>query len=118
MQYDDGIYKFYKIQNTADKGDKPKPKLKYETESYVNQKTVGINRFYTAMANKQSIDNVITIYDDDESRNIRVNDVAIDEFSNQFLIRMIQLSEDENGIKILVISLERLEKTYEIISKC
>ena len=114
MTFDDGIMKFYSVENIAAAGNKPKTVLKYKTTEKYTVTELGVTRFYYALQNNQQIDSVICTY---QNRNIRVNDIAVDEFKNQFLIRMIQES-NEDGLKFLKISLERLAQNYEVLTDC
>lgn len=108
ITFDDGIFKIYKADNLAPPGDKPLMGLKYKSEEYYGLSTVGIQRFYTALQNNQKIDVVANVH---LNNCILVNDVVVDECGNQFIVRMVQLSEDE-GLRYLKLSLERLMERY------
>lgn len=111
MTYDDGIVKFYNLENTAEKGDKPHNQLVFVTAEYFSEKTVGVQRFFTAMANKVRIDKVIDVQ---KNTGIIPNQIAVDESGNQFEVIMVQLVKDENNLNQCRISLSRLEENYEI----
>ncbi len=113
MTFDDGILKVYSVQNTAEKGDKPKLEYSYLNSYYFAYSTVGITRYYTAKANNEMIENVVKIYQD---RTIKVNDV-IEIENNFYKVLLIQHTVDEDFIKISVISLSRYEEFNNEVKK-
>lgn len=113
MTFDDGILKVYSVQNTAEKGDKPKLEYSYLNSYYFAYYTVGITRHYTAKANNELIENVVKIYQD---RTIKVDDV-IEIENNFYKVLLIQHTVDEDFIKISVISLSRYEEFNNEVKK-
>lgn len=104
MTFDDGIIDIYSLENIADKGDQPKYDLIYKSSYYFSYKTLGLTRYYTALANNEKIENVVTIYQD---RKIKTSDIVKFDDGTFYEIKLIQHTTDENGIKISNLSLER-----------
>ena len=88
----------------------PKLKLKFKTKFCFSYYEIGVTRFYYAMKNGQNISAVLESYFD---KNIVVNDVVVLEDGSQFIVRMVQPTINENGLRIMRISLERIEQNYE-----
>lgn len=113
MTFDDGIVKIYRKDNVSKKGDKPRYDLIYKNSYYFSYEKLGLTRYYTALANNQIIESVISIYQD---RSIRIDDTVMFEDDLLFKIVLVQHTVDEDGIKISILSLERFnnECNYEI----
>jgi hypothetical protein len=109
--YDDGIAKIYQTKNTAKPGEMPAGELEYKTKFCFSFYELGIARFYHAMQNGQNISAVIETYFE---KNIFVNDIAVFEDGSQFHIRMVQPVVNEEGLRVMRISLERTEHSFEI----
>ncbi|MCR1842759.1 head-tail adaptor protein [Murimonas intestini] len=109
MTFDDGIVKIYGVENAAEPGNKPKDKLAYKESYYFGYEKIGLTRHYNAAAVKEKVDEVIHIQQD---RSIRAKDVAVMEDGMQCRITFVQHGEDENGIRISILSLERIGEVY------
>lgn len=116
MTFDDGIITIYTVTNGAENGDLPEKNLTKNCEFYFHEETLGISRYYEALKSNQLIERVVDVPDEGV---VSINDIAtidtdpID--SNQYIIRMVQRTLDEEGLKILRLSLERNGEEYEII---
>ena len=108
MVFDDGILKIYSLENTAEKGDKPKEQLVYKSSFYFGYDELGITRYYTALTNNQRIECVVNIELDP---NVRVLDVVEFEDGSLFRIQLLQRKK-EDGLIYLKLSLERLNDEY------
>lgn len=109
MTYDDGIVNIYSVVDEAENGLKPKAVLKNKAAYYFAYETVGVTRYYEAQRADSQIDETIRIYQD---RTIFADDIAvIDDI--QFRISQIQHKEDEDGIRISLLSLERINEHYD-----
>lgn len=89
--FNDGIVKIYTVQNSAPPGYKP-----VETETLLctlryEERTVGINRFYTAKQNMVEIEKVLRVPDQFQ---ITTQDVAITEDGQKYRIDQIQRIRD------------------------
>ena len=114
ITFDDGVMKFYKLKNTAPDGAMPNEELEFLCEEKYAISALGVTRYYAAQQAGVQIQNVIDIY---LNPNIKVNDIAVDEFENQTRISMIQLVEDD-GLRIMRLTLERIDHCYEFSSSC
>ena len=116
MTFDDGILTMYEVTNIEENGEMPEKGLVKKAESFFREETLGITRFYEALRSEQQIERVVVIHDDTI---VSINDICtIDtdpEDANQYAVRMVQKATDEEGLKILRISLERNGDNYEII---
>lgn len=116
MTFDDGILTIYSVTNRNYNGEMPEKGLMKKAESFFYEETLGISRFYEALKAEQLIERVVVIHDDTI---ISINDICtIDtdpDDANQYIVRMVQRALDEEGLKILRISLERNGDDYEII---
>lgn len=112
MTFDDGIVKVYNVQNEAEPGDMPVKGLVSPESFYFHEESLGITRYYEALKAGQQIERVISIPWPAE---VTINRIAVFEDDSQFQIRMVQQTHDENGIKIIRLSLERNGEAYEVI---
>lgn len=108
MVFDDGLLKVYRLENTAEKGDKPKEQLVYKSSFYFGYDELGITRYYTALANKQKIECVVNIEFD---LNVRALDIVEFEDGSLYRIRMRQRKKDD-GLIYLKLSLEEVNDDY------
>lgn len=111
MTYDDGIMRLYETVNIAPPGNKPTDGLKIKDQHYYSYDNLGINRYYTAMANNQQIECVINVPD---WPSVHATDIVVLENQNQYRIAMIQRTQDEDNLRITKLSLERISEEYVI----
>lgn len=123
MTFDDGIVGVYELKQVKVPGKMPVDGLDLKERFYFGYETLGINRYYTAMQAKQQIDSVISIPGWNEikaNRHIAIiadADGEISEDCDQLRIVMVQLTKDEEGLRITRLSLERIgDKKYAIFS--
>lgn len=97
LTFNDGIAKFYKVQNIAEKGDKPVEKPIFAVSLRFEYETVGISRFYTAMQANVKIDNLIRtpIF-----RDLSTQDIVL-----------------VNGVKYKILQIQHVEETKPPISR-
>lgn len=111
MTFDDGILKICEVKNTAKPGEKPVKQLKEKESTYFGYRDLGITRYYTALKADQKIDAVVDVPDWPD---IRGTDICVMENGDQFTIKMIQKTKDEDDLKITRVSLERLGENYAV----
>ena len=112
MTYDDGIVEIYRLENGAEKGDKPIEKAVYKSSYHFCYEDVGFTRYYSALSAKQQIECVIGIYLD---RSIKTNDIAITEDGVQYRIQFVQHPMDqEDEMRYTRLTLERINDKYDI----
>ena len=114
MTYDDGIVKIYSVVNTADAGDKPKEALEYKTSFYFSYDNLGVTRYYEALRANQLIEAVINVQWD---LSVKTTDVAVMEDGTQYRIAMSQPQVDDDGLRFMRLSLERINNEYEYQSE-
>lgn len=110
MTFDDGVIKIYSIDNIAKPGEIPAEGLVFYRSFCFSYLSLGVTRYYEALKANQNIESVICVYYDQA---LNTNQIAVMEDGAQYKIRMIQQDRDENGIRIMKISLERSGEQYE-----
>lgn len=113
MTYNDGIVQIYVFSNIAEPGMKPKKGLVLQSSFFYGYETLGLNRYYTALAANQQIEAVIHIPEWNEFN--MEETVARLENGNDYRIVMCQPTADENGEHYTRLSLERIHEDYDII---
>lgn len=111
MTFDDGILTVYQTENIAEPGMKPVIGLKEKEKYYYGFGELGFNRVYTAMQAKQQIEAVVNV---PGWNDIRIHDVCALDDGEQFRISLVQPSKDEDGLRIMRLSLERMDENYVI----
>lgn len=113
MTFDDGLVTICDVTNAQEPGEQPVKKLTPIQQLHYAEETVGVNRYYSAIEADQLIESVIDV---PAEIMIDTNQYAVLEDGSQFMIRMVQKDRDDNGLKILKLSLERNGESYEVIS--
>lgn len=115
MNLDGATAKVYRQTNTAGVGEMPSYTWSQIYESYFAERTVGMNRYYTAMAHNDNIDMLI------EVAPTRALSTASDrvgipgeyfgesETEKYFRIVQIQQTEGDDYLPVTLLSLERVE---------
>lgn len=111
MTFDDGILKIYKTVNKAEPGNKPAIGLEYKGSYYFGYAELGFTRVYTAMQAKQQVDAVVNV---PGWNDIKVLDICVMEDGQQYQIGLVQPTYDEDGLRIMKLTLQRLEAPYEL----
>lgn len=106
--FNDGLVYICSVENTAEAGNMPKEGLAAKGKLRYSERTVGINRYYTAMQNNVKIDRVI--------RCPRLEMVSTQNIAcingDQYNIRQIQYPEDIMP-KVMDLSLEKVVQEYD-----
>lgn len=106
---DEGLLKFYNLQNTAGNGAMPKEKLVYlDVEAFYAVKQIGVQRLYAAKGANVKLDKLVRVYNTIVPESAKY---VILEDGRQYLISDAVQIVDEDAIEL---SLERLEKYYEV----
>lgn len=111
MTFDDGILKVYKTVNKAEPGNKPVIGLEYKDSYYFGYAELGFQRVYNAMQAKQQVDAIVNVPDWND---IRTLDICAMEDGGQYQIGLVQPTHDEDGLRIMKLTLQRLEEHYEL----
>lgn len=107
MTFDDGILKIYRMENTAKKGEMPQKDLFLRSEHYFGFDVLGYGRYYAALQAQQNINAVVHI-PEWHGTEISPLDIAELEDSGKYIIRLVQQMQDENGLHITKLTLERM----------
>lgn len=117
MTFDDGILTIYDVTNIAPPGDMPIKKLTQKERYFYGYDRLGITRFYTALQANQTITAVVNVPGWGDIQN---TDVAIldEQPEIQYQINLVQPETDENGLRMMKLTLERMDFAYEIPTEC
>lgn len=111
MTYDDGILTVYAIENNAEPGDKPVQKLMEKSKYYYGYEELGISRFYQAKSANQHVEAVVRI---PSWENVKVTDISALDDGIQYQIVMVQPTHDDDGLRMMRLTLERVKQNYEV----
>ena len=108
---DSGTCRIYTVTDSAENGEMPNPTL-HEYGDYewaFEDRMISYSRQYAAMGVDQQIDRIIRIW----RTPVRIGDVVVigDE---QYRIDNVQPTLDDDGIKVVDLTLRRLEANYDI----
>lgn len=113
MTFDDGILTVYDVRNKAAPGDKPALDLQAKDRYYYGYATLGITRYYTALEANQQISAVVCIPGWNDIKNTDV--VIMDEQPEiQYQVNLVQPATDDQGLRIMRLTLERISQKYEV----
>ena len=104
--FDAGILKFYSLQNIASAGLMPKEALVEQGSAFYYERTIGINRAYSAMSANQKIDKLVRCYNQTIPYNA---EYVILEDGLQYRISLKQVLGDDVDL-----TLERLEAMLDV----
>lgn len=92
QSYNDGILTVYSVADEAQPGYKPVEKLTFKVKVPYEERSLGINRFYSAKQNQSNVERVIRI----PKSNVAVTnqDVAITEDGAKYRIDLVQKVSD------------------------
>lgn len=108
---DDGVCRIYTVTDSAENGEMPNPTL-HEYGDYewaFEDRMISYSRQYAAMGVDQQIDRIIRIW----RTPVRIGDVVVigDE---QYRIDNVQPTLDDDSLKVVDLTLRRLEANYDI----
>ena len=108
---DSGTCRIYTVTDAAENGEMPNPTL-HEYGDYewsFEDRMISYSRQYAAMGVDQQIDRIIRIW----RTPVRIGDVVVigDE---QYRIDNVQPTLDDDGLKVVDLTLRRLEANYDI----
>ena len=104
--FDAGILRFYTLQNIATSGLMPKEKLVEQGTAFYYERTIGINRAYSAMSANQRIDKLVRCYNQTIPYDA---EYVILEDGLQYRISLKQVLGDDVDL-----TLERLEAMLDV----
>lgn len=111
MTYDDGILSICRVTNSAEPGNKPVMHLEEKEKYYYGYEELGVTRYYQAKNANQQVECVVRIQGWED---VKVTDICILEGGTQYQISMVQPTHDENGLRMMKLTLERVKQEYEV----
>lgn len=111
MTYDDGILRICTVSNAAKPGKKPVERLTEKSKHYYGYDNIGVTRHYAAKQANQQISCVVNVPDWND---IRATDICILEEGTQYEVEFVQPMLDENGLRMMKLTLERVKQDYEV----
>ena len=113
MTFDDGILTVYHVKNIAQDGDRPVMGLEKKAQYYFGYAQIGVTRYYNAKQASQEVSAVVNIPGWNDVKNTDV--IVLAEPSDlQYQIGFVQPELDENGLRIMKLTLERIGQKYEV----
>lgn len=109
QKFNDGIADIYAVENTAEKGDRPKDGLSVKYHLRFGYSTIGVKRNYEAMQAQVMLSELITI---PVHRDISSQDIVVIN-GKQYKIEQVQHKTDTMP-PISMLSLSKLEADYDI----
>lgn len=109
----DGIVKLATLTNVADPGDMPRDRLQFIARYWYEERMIGLQRQFLAKGARQQVDMVIRIKE--FTNTARIGLFAVLGNGEQF--RIINVSrgfDDDHGMKFTELTLERLDKLYDV----
>lgn len=113
MTFDDGILTVYNVENASPPGAMPIKNLIEKAQYYYSYDRLGITRYYTALEANQNVEAVVNIQGWNDIKNTDV--VIMQELPDiQYRVALVQPEIDENGLRIMKLTLERVSRLYAI----
>lgn len=115
MMLADGVLRLYTLTNTAEAGSMPVEQLvQYDDRDYFYaDRIVGFTRQYAAMGVNQQIDKLVRIWDTP----VTIGMYAIIDDTDQYRIDNVQPLRDEEDLKVVDLTLSRLEANYDVLAE-
>lgn len=110
--YDDGLLKLYRLQDDAQPGEMPRPKLVFLQDAYFDFLTVGYGRYYAAKGAQQQVDQLLRTPEPLPA--VRVGMYVVLEDGLQYRIDNVQHTTDDDELPVTDLSLFRLEEFFDV----
>jgi hypothetical protein len=110
QQFNSGVVKIYEVTNTAQDGGMPQEKLTLKKTLRYHERTVGLQRFWTAQQANVKISYVLRC---PRLRSISTQDIAVPNDGKQYKIVQIQYPEDVDP-PVMDLTLEEMKAVYDI----
>ena len=111
----DGTLRIYSLKNTAAPGEMPLEML-VETipeDLYYSDRVIGVTRLYAAKGANQQISKLVRIWDVP----VEIGNYAVLDRQDQYRIDVIQPTKDDEGLKVVDLTLVREENHYEVLAE-
>lgn len=109
QSFNDGIIKFYSVEDEAEPGYTPVEKLIYKSERRYEERKLGIQRYYSARQNQVKLSRVVRCPKTD----ISSQDAAITEDCKQYRIDLVQTVPNVYPASVDV-TLVLIDQKYEV----
>lgn len=115
MMLADGTLRIYSLENIADPGEMPREKLvpTIDEDLYYADRVIGVTRLYAAKGADQSISKLVRIWDVP----VEIGNYVIVDGRDQYRIDLIQPAKDEEGLKVVDLTLVREENHYDVLTE-
>lgn len=114
MLHDSGTIAICSLRNTAPKGLMVKERLVVQSEHFYGERAVGYGRQYAAKGVSEQVDLLAEIWQD---RSIRIGMYAMDDLGDQYRIDNVQHTLDDDGLKISLLTMRRLDHLYDVATE-
>ena len=115
MMLADGTLRIYSLENTAEPGEMPREML-VETipeDLYYSDRVIGVTRLYAAKGANQQISKLVRIWDVP----VEIGNYAVLDGQDQYRIDVIQPAKDDEGLKVVDLTLVQEENHYEVLAE-
>ena len=115
MMLADGTLRIYSLENTAEPGEMPREMLvpTIDEDLYYADRVIGVTRLYAAKGADQQISKLVRIW----AVPVEIGNYVIVDGRDQYRIDAIQPGRDEEGLKIVDLTLVREENHYDVLTK-
>lgn len=111
---DSGLCFICALENAARPGFMPVERLDIKTRGFFEERIVGYNRLYAALGANEQIDLVIRMWRDPLARIGMYAVLSESENDGQYRITNIQHLLNDDGLKVMDLTLVRLEDFYDV----
>jgi len=111
---DAGVVTVCQLTNTAQAGAMPVEELTAVATAYFEERTVGYNRYFTALGVNERVDMMIRVVRMPEARAGMYAVLSQSENDGQYRIAQVQNLLDDDGLKVTDLSLTRLDTFYNL----
>ena len=102
--------------NAGESGQMPREVLSAVTEADFEERVIGINRQYAAKGVNEQVDLLIRIWREPAARIGMYAVLTESDYDGQYRIRNVQHLLDDDRLKVTDITLERLNRNYEVLT--
>lgn len=115
MMLADGTLRIYSLENTAEPGEMPREMLvkRHDGDLFFADRVIGVTRLYAAKGADQQISKLVRIW----AVPVEIGNYVIVDGRDQYRIDAIQPSKDEEGLKVVDLTLVREENHYDVFTE-
>lgn len=111
----DGTLRIYSLENKAAPGEMPREMLvpKIKEDLYYEDRVIGVTRFYAAKGADQQISKLVRIW----AVPVEIGNYVVADGRDQYRIDVIQPGRDDEGLKVVDLTLVREENHYDVFTE-